>query len=54
MIRALVDQKLHALLLAEAQLQRTARTSPGFDEICARYRNAEDEYTEAFDAWWQS
>jgi hypothetical protein len=48
----IVDQKLSALLLAEARLERTERTSPAFDEICARYRRAEDEYNEAFDAWW--
>ena len=54
MIRALVDQKLDALLAAEAQLHETERTSPTFDEICARYRKAEDEYNEAFDAWWHS
>jgi hypothetical protein len=52
MTRAIVDQKLHALLSAEARLERTERTSPSFDEICARYRKAEDEYNEAFDSWW--
>jgi hypothetical protein len=54
MTRGIVDQKLHALLVAEAQLHRTERTSPTFDQICARYRRAEDEYNEAFDAWWHS
>ena len=54
MTRAIVDQKLSALLSAEARLQRTERTSPAFDEVCARYRKAEDEYNEAFDAWWHS
>jgi hypothetical protein len=54
MTRAIVDQKLDALLLAEAQLRRTDRTSPRFDDICTKYRKAEDEYNEAFDAWWQS
>ena len=52
MTRAIVDQKLNALLSVEARLERTERTSPKFDEICARYRNAEGEYNEAFDAWW--
>ena len=28
------------------------RVSPTFDEIWANYRKAEDEYNEAFDAWW--
>ena len=51
--RAIVDQKLSALLSVEARLKRTLRTSPAFDEICANYRKAEDEYNEAFDAWWQ-
>jgi len=50
--RAIVDQKLSALLSAEARLERTERTSPTFDEICTRYRKAEDEYNEAFDVWW--
>jgi hypothetical protein len=54
MTRAIVDQKLSALLSAEARLQRTERTSPAFDEVRARYRKAEDEYNEAFDAWWHS
>ena len=49
MSRAIVDQKLSVLLSAEARLNRTLRTSPTFDEICARYRKAEDEYNEAFD-----
>jgi hypothetical protein len=53
MTRAIVDQKLSALLSVEARLKRTLRTSPTFDEICANYRKAEDEYNEAFDAWWQ-
>jgi len=52
MTRAIVDEKLSALLSAEARLKRTLRTSPTFDEICAKYRQAEDEYIEAFDAWW--
>ena len=52
MTRAIVDQKLNALLSVEARLERTERTSPKFDEICARYRNAEGEYNVAFDAWW--
>jgi ubiquitin-protein ligase len=54
MTRTIVDQKLSALLSVEAQLGRTKRTSPAYDEICARYRKAEDEYNEAFDAWWHS
>jgi hypothetical protein len=54
MTRAIVDQKLSALLSAEARLERTERTSPTFDEICVRYRKAEAEYNEAFDAWWHS
>jgi len=54
MTRAIVDQKLDALLSAEARLKRTERTSPTFDAICARYRKAEDEYIEAFDAWWHN
>ena len=53
MSRAIVDQKLSVLLSAEARLNRTLRTSPTFDEICARYRKAEDEYNEAFDTWWR-
>jgi len=53
MTRAIVDQKLSALLSAEARLDRTLRESPTFDEIWANYRKAEDEYNEAFDAWWQ-
>ena len=53
MSRAIVDQKLSVLLSAEARLHRTLRTSPTFDEICARYRKAEDEYNEAFDIWWR-
>ena len=53
MTRAIVDQKLSVLLSAEARLNRTLRTSPTFDEICARYRKAEEEYNEAFDAWWR-
>jgi hypothetical protein len=52
MTRAIVDEKLSALLSAEARLKRTLRTSPTFDAICAKYRQAEDEYIEAFDAWW--
>jgi hypothetical protein len=54
MTRAIVDQKLSALLSAEARLERTLRTSPTFDEICAKYRKAEEEYNDAFDAWWHS
>jgi hypothetical protein len=54
MIRAIVDQKLSALLSAEARLERTLRTSPTFDEICVKYHKAEYEYNEAFDAWWHS
>jgi catalase (peroxidase I) len=54
MTRAIVDQKLSALLSAEARLDRALRTSPTFDEICAKYRKAEEEYNDAFDAWWQS
>ena len=53
MSRAIVDQKLSVLLSAEARLNGTLRTSPTFDEICARYRKAEEEYNEAFDAWWR-
>jgi hypothetical protein len=52
MTRAIVDQKLSALLSAEKRLEHTERTSPAFDEICASYRKAEEEYNEAFDAWW--
>jgi DNA-directed RNA polymerase specialized sigma subunit len=52
MTRAIVDEKLNELLSAEARLKRTLRTSPKFDEICATYRKAEDEYNEAFEAWW--
>ena len=47
MTRAIVDQKLSALLSAEARLDRTLRESPTFDEIWANYRKAEDEYNEA-------
>ena len=54
MTRAIVDAKLSALLSAEARLERAERTSPTFDEICANYRKAQDEYNEAFDAWWYS
>ena len=54
MTRSIVDQKLSALLSAEARLERTLRTSPTFDEICANYRKAEQEYNDAFDAWWHS
>jgi hypothetical protein len=54
MTRAIVDQKFSALLSAEARLDRTLRESPTFDEIWASYRKAEDEYNEAFDAWWHS
>jgi hypothetical protein len=54
MTRAIVDQKLSALLSTEARLERTDRTSPAFDEICAKYRKTEDEYNEVFDAWWHS
>ena len=54
MTRAIVDQKLSALLSAEARLERTLRTSPTFDEICTKYRKAEEEYNDAFDAWWHS
>jgi len=54
MTRAIVDQKLDALLSALAQPKPTERTSPTFDAICARYRKAEDEYIEAFDAWWHN
>jgi catalase (peroxidase I) len=54
MTRAIVDEKLSALLTAELRLKRALRTSPKFDEICATYRKAEDEYNEAFEAWWQS
>jgi DNA-directed RNA polymerase specialized sigma subunit len=53
MTRAIVDEKLNELLSAEAQLKRTLRTSPKFDEICVTYRKAEAEYNEAFEAWWQ-
>ena len=52
MTRAIVDEKLNELLSAEARLKRTLRTSPKFDEICATYRKAEDEYNLAFEAWW--
>jgi len=52
MTRAIVDQKLSALLSAEARLDRALRESRTFDEIWANYRKAEDEYNEAFDAWW--
>jgi hypothetical protein len=54
MTRAIVDAKLSALLSAEARLERAERTSPTFDKICANYRKAQDEYNEAFDAWWHS
>jgi hypothetical protein len=54
MTRAIVDQKLSALLSAEARLDRTLRESPSFDEIWASYRKAEDEYNDAFDAWCHS
>jgi hypothetical protein len=54
MTRAIVNEKLSALLSAEARLKRTLRTNPTFDEICVKYRKAEDEYNEAFDAWWHS
>jgi len=54
MTRAIVDQKLSALLSAEARLERALRASPTFDEICAKYRKAEEEYNDAFDAWWHS
>ena len=36
MTRAIVDQKLSALLSAETRLARTLRTSPSFDDICAK------------------
>jgi hypothetical protein len=49
-----IDLELSALMSAEARLKRTLRTSPTFDEICTQYRKAEDEYNEAFDAWWHS
>ena len=45
MTRAIVDQKLSALLSVEARLKRTLRTSPAFDEICANYRKAEENIT---------
>ena len=51
MTRAIVDQKLSVLLSAEARLERTLRTSPTFDEICAKYRKVEEEYNDAFDVW---
>jgi len=54
MTKAIVDQKLRALLSAEARLDRTLRESPSFDEIWASYRKAEDEYNDAFDAWCHS
>jgi hypothetical protein len=54
MTRAIVDQKLSALLSAEARLDRTLRESPSFDEIWASYRKVEDEYNDAFDAWCHS
>ena len=54
MTRAIVDQKLSVLLSAEARLHRALKTSLECGAFVDAYRKAEDEYNEAFDAWWHS
>ena len=54
MTRAIVDQKLSALLSAEARLHRALERSLECGAYVDAYRKAEDEYNEAFDAWWHS
>ena len=54
MTRANVDQKLNALLSAEARLHRALERSLECGAYVDAYRKAEDEYKEAFDAWWHS
>jgi hypothetical protein len=54
MTRAIVDQKLHALLSAEARLHRALERSLECGAFADAYRKAEDEYNEAFVAWWHS
>jgi hypothetical protein len=54
MTRAIVDQKLSALLSAEARLHRALERSLECGAFVDAYRKAEDEYNEAFDAWWHS
>ena len=52
MTRAIVDQKLSALLSAEARLHHALERSLECGAYVDAYRKAEDEYNEAFDAWW--
>jgi hypothetical protein len=54
MTRANVDQKLNALLSAEARLHRALERRLDCGALADAYRKAEDEYNEAFDAWWHS
>jgi hypothetical protein len=54
MTRAIVDQKLSALLSAEDRLHRALERSLECAAFIDAYRKAEDEYNEAFDAWWHS
>jgi hypothetical protein len=54
MTRSIVDQKLSALLSAEARLHRALERSLECGALADAYRKAEDEYNEAFDAWWHS
>lgn len=54
MTRAIVDQKLSTLLSAEARLHRALQTGLECGALVDAYRKAENEYNEAFDAWWHS
>jgi hypothetical protein len=47
MTRAIVDQKLSALLSAEARLHRALERSLECGAFADAYRKAEDEYNEA-------
>ena len=54
MTRAIVDQKLSALLSADVRLHRALKRSLECGAYVDAYRKAEAEYNEAFDAWWHS
>ena len=54
MTRAIVDQKLSALLSAEARLHRALEESLECGAFADAYRKAQDEYNEAFENWWHS
>ena len=54
MTRAIIDQKLSALLSAEERLHRAFERSLECWEYIDAYRKAQDEYNEAFEDWWHS